>query len=67
MDYKEYAETYEAMVEMYNIAFPNPTSDPETITKMVAVADVLALFAVKHSKHSDKYDLLNPHTVDDTE
>jgi len=67
MDYNEYAETYEAMLEMYNIVFPNPTSDQETIKKMVAAADILALFAVKHNKHSEKYDLLNPQIVDDTE
>ncbi len=64
MTYEEYAETYEAMVEMYNTAFPEPTSDQATIVKMVAVADVLALFAVKHEAHSEKYDKLNPHIVE---
>lgn len=60
MHYNEYVETYEAMIEMYNIAFPSPTSDKKTITKMVAAADVIALFTVKHIKHSEKYDALNP-------
>lgn len=62
MTYDEYAETYEAMIEMYNIAFPSSTSDQKTITKMVAAADVIALFTVKHIKHSDQYDALNPTT-----
>jgi hypothetical protein len=62
MTYDEYAETYEAMIEMYNIAFPSPTSDQKTITKMVAAADVIALFTVKHIEHSDQYDALNPTT-----
>ena len=61
MDYEEYVEIYEAMKEMFDIAFPNPTSDPETIKKMVAMADILALFSVKYPEHSEKYDSLNPY------
>ncbi len=62
MTYDEYAETYEVMIEMYNIAFPSPTSDQKTITKMVAAADIIALFTVKHIEHSDKYDEINKQT-----
>ena len=64
MTYKEYAEAYEVMVEMYNTAFPEPTSDQATIVKMVAAADILALFAVKHQAHSEKYDAINPYIVE---
>lgn len=60
MTYEEYAETYDAMVLMLNIAFPNGTSVPSEVKTMTEMADIIADFTMKHFEHSLKYD---GHTV----
>ena len=63
MTYEEYAETYDAMVLMLNIAFPNGTTEPSEIKTMIDMADIIADFTVKHPEHSDKYD--NTHQTEE--
>jgi hypothetical protein len=56
MTYEEYAETYDAMVLMVNIAFPNGTSVPSETKTMVEMADIIADFTLKHYEHFLKYE-----------
>lgn len=55
MTYKEYVETYEAMLSIYLNGY-KPTNIPSEVEKMVAAADKLVDFQESYPNHTAKYE-----------